>query len=157
MTTARLGSQFPLGMARTSRKPRTLVGSSMPERNRPQPKMKPQTRLASARMGSASKAVPRHRNHDDRRHHENAGSGDRSRRQPRNAADAVPGRAAVTEPGAEADEEPGDGDGDVARRHLHNRQRMTEQHGGERRGNQRATDGSGDRSEIGHDFASWLT
>src|SRR5580658_9141056 len=98
MTTARLGSQLPLGMARTSRKPRTLVGSNMPERNRPQPKMKPQTRLASARMGSASKAVPRHRDDNHRRDHENAGGDDRPRRLPRNAADAVSGCAAVAEP-----------------------------------------------------------
>ena len=51
---------------------------------------------------------------DNRRQHENSGGHDRARREPRDAADAVAGRAAVAEPGAKADQKAGDGDNDGA-------------------------------------------
>src|SRR5580700_1983486 len=127
MTTIRLGSQVPLGMPNTSRKPKTLVVCTMREITRPAPKMKPQRRLASAGMALASDNVMRHRDDDDRRDHEYDRRRDRARRQPRNTADAVAGGAAVAEPGAEADQEAGDRDRDHAARHLRHRHRVAEQ------------------------------
>ena len=50
ITTIRLGSQVPLGMPNTSRKPKTFVVCTMCEITRPEPKMKPQMRLANAGM-----------------------------------------------------------------------------------------------------------
>src|SRR5271169_1983406 len=98
-------------MAKISRKPKTFVGMTMPEINRPQPKMKPQARLASARMAqppmtcrvtatTAMAAIMKTPVATIER-------GD-SRAMP----DAVPGRAAVAQPGAEADQDAGDGYGD---------------------------------------------
>src|SRR5580704_1021963 len=110
ITTIRLGSQVPFQMPRTTRKPKTLVVCTMPEMTRPEPKMKPQRRLARAGMASGSDDVMRQRDDDDGRDHEHDRRRDRARRQPRDAADAVAGRAAVAEPGAEADQEPGDRD-----------------------------------------------
>src|SRR5580704_6478869 len=102
ITTIRLGSQVPLAMPNTSRKPKTFVVCTMREITRPAPKMKPQRRLASAGMGSASDDVMRHRDDDDRRDHEHERGHDRARRQPRDAANAVARGTAVAEPGAEA-------------------------------------------------------
>src|ERR1700689_4214144 len=116
ITTMRLGSQVPLGMPKTSRKPKTFVVCTMREITRPEPKMKPQSRLASAGMGLASDDVMGHRDDDDRRDHEHDHRHDRARRKSRDAADAVAGGAAVAEPGAEADQEAGDRDGDHAAR-----------------------------------------
>src|ERR1700719_4295371 len=105
ITTIRLGSQVPLAMPNTSRKPKTFVVCTMWEITRPEPKMKPQSRLASAGMALASDDVMRQRDDDHRRDHEYDCRRDRARRQPRNAADAVAGGAAVAEPGAEADQQ----------------------------------------------------
>src|SRR5580704_15028911 len=105
ITTIRLGSHVPLGMPNTSRKPKTFVVCTMREITRPEPKMKPQRRLASAGMALASDNVVRQRDHNDRRDHEDQRRHNRARRQPRDAADAVAGGAAVAEPGAEADQQ----------------------------------------------------
>src|SRR5580704_17701617 len=118
ITTIRLGSQVPLGMPNTSRKPSTFVVCTMWEITRPEPKIKPQRRLASAGMALASNNVMRHRDDNDRRDHEDQRRRDRARRQPRNAANAMSGSATVAEPGAEADQQAGDRDGDHAARHL---------------------------------------
>src|SRR5580700_9548468 len=107
MTTIRLGSQVPLAMPNTSRKPKTFVVCTMCEITRPEPKMKPQRRLASAGMASASDDVMRQGDDNDRRDHEHGRRRDRARRQPRDAANAVAGGAAAAEPGAETDQEAG--------------------------------------------------
>src|ERR1700680_3674177 len=114
ITTIRLGPQVPFQMPRMWRKPRTLVVCTMPEITRPKPKMKPQKRLARAGMTSGSDDVMRQRDANDGRDHETDRRRDRARRQPRDAADAVAGGAAVAEPGAKADQEAGDRDGDHA-------------------------------------------
>src|ERR1700722_16373793 len=132
MTTIRLGSQVPLGMPNTSRKPKTLVVCTMREITRPEPKMKPQRRLASAGMALTSDDVMGQRDDDDRGDHEDQRRHDRAWRQPRNAADAVAGGAAVAEPGAEANQEAGDRDRDHAARHLRHRHRAADQRGEER-------------------------
>src|SRR5580704_19295593 len=89
ITTIRLGSQVPLGMPNTSRKPKTFVVCTMREITRPEPKMKPQSRLASAGMALASDDVMGQGDDDDRRHHEDQRRRDGARRQPGDAADAV--------------------------------------------------------------------
>src|ERR1700683_1785519 len=127
ITTIRLGSQVPLAMPKTSRKPKTFVVCTMREITRPEPKMKPQSRLASAGMGLASNDVMRPRDHDDRRDHEHDRRRDRARRQPRDAANAVAGGAAVAEPGAEADQQAGHRASDHAAGHLRHRHRMAEE------------------------------
>src|ERR1700685_374666 len=89
ITTIRLGSQVPLGMPNTSRKPNTFVVCTMWEITRPAPKMKPQRRLASAGMALASDHVMGQSDNNDRCAHEDQRRYDRARRQPRDAADAV--------------------------------------------------------------------
>src|ERR1700733_10094432 len=141
ITTMRLGSQPPLGMASTSRKPKTFVVCTMPEMTRPAPKMKPQRRLARTGMTSASNAVAHQRDDDHGGDHEHQRRHDRARRQARDAAYAVAGGAAVAEPGAEADQEAGDDDRDHAGWHLRHRHRMAEQRRGERRRDQSDDEG----------------
>src|SRR6266511_435635 len=125
MTTARLGSQAP----KISRKPRTFSGFAMPEINSPQPKTKPHARLAISSM-STSEHVSRKSHDEDRSRHEHGGGRDRAGGKARDAADAVAGRAAAAEAGAEADEKPCRDGHAVARRHL-------------RRGQPVARDGAG--------------
>src|ERR1700678_4619870 len=88
ITTARLGSQPPLGIAKTSRNARTFSGRIMPEMNSPHPKTKPQIRLERARMSGSDK-VTRQRDHGHGGCHENRRSSDRAWRKSRDAADAV--------------------------------------------------------------------
>src|SRR5579883_3482841 len=96
-------------MPKTSRKPRTLLGCTMPETTRPRPKMKPHRRLAKAGIGSTRKEVVGEGDDDDGGQHEHDGGDERARRQPRDAANAVARRAAAAEPRAEADQKSGDG------------------------------------------------
>src|SRR5580704_3643552 len=104
ITIARLGSHVPLGIPKKSRKASTFAGETICEITRPRPKMKPQRRLASTGMVSASNNVAHQRNDNDRCDHEHHGGDDRARRQPGDTADAVAGGAAVAQSGPEADQ-----------------------------------------------------
>src|SRR3984957_17429049 len=77
-------------------------------------------------MDLASNRMSRDRNHDNGRKHENAGGHDRAWRKPRDAANPVTGRAAVAQPGAEADQKAGGGNHDETRGQLRNGDRVTQ-------------------------------
>ena len=94
------------GPEQMSRKSSTLAGCTMPEISSPEPNMKPQPKRAIASHGSApacrvsaTTATARLMKIDGRH--------DRARRQPRDAADAMAGRAAAAQPRAEADQQSG--------------------------------------------------
>ena len=124
-------------MASTSRKPKTLSGRIMPEMKRPEPKMKPQTRLASARMidqtpmpwrvtaTTAMAAAMKIKVATIER-------GD-SRAMPQTPCPDVQPLLNLR---AEADQQTGDGDDDEARRHVWDRDREAERGRGERRRDQ---------------------
>src|SRR5581483_9175052 len=108
-------------MPKTSRKASTFAGETICEMTRPRPKMKPQSRLASTGMTSASDDVAHQRDDNDRRDHEHQGGGDRTRRQPGDAADAVAGGATVAKPRSETDQQSGDGNHRIVRWHWRHR------------------------------------
>src|SRR5690606_34509232 len=109
MTKARLGSQPPLAMAAMSRKPSTLAGSNMPEMARPRPSSSPATRaIRDVRIPLPSDQVPQHERARHAGGHEDDGGGERARRQPGEAADAVAAGAAGAKTRAETDQQAAD-------------------------------------------------
>src|SRR5687768_5347402 len=105
MTKARLGSQLPA----RSKKFSTLAGLIMPETVMPRPKRMP-IRKAETRLfiALASDHVADDEDGDEGRQHEGHDRSQRARREPRQAAYAVPARAAVAEMHTDADEQPAD-------------------------------------------------
>src|SRR5271157_5577903 len=94
-----------------SRKPRTRAGSSMPEKERPKPKITPvasatEIRAKTSIMASSPHAV-HHGNRDHRNGEKDRDRNERSSGKARQAADAVTARAAGAKPRAEADEQTG--------------------------------------------------
>ena len=79
ITTARLGSHAP----KISRKPRTLVGCTMPEIKQARAEDQAAQQGGDDPHGSASQHVMGDRDGDDRRHHEDDGGRDGARGQPR--------------------------------------------------------------------------
>src|SRR5262249_1012625 len=102
--------------------------------SREQSEYKAAQKTCENRHNYALKDVMRERDHDYRCHHEAPGSHDRARRQPRNTANAVTGRATAAEPRAESDQKPTSDDSHVAPRHLRRRHRIADERRSNRRG-----------------------
>ena len=104
MTKASDGSHAPA----RSRKPSTLAGSVMPERQRPSPNRSPTRRGVRGSSASPSEQVAQDEDGRKARGHEGERRRERARRQARETADAVAAGAAVGEARAETDEQTAD-------------------------------------------------
>src|SRR5262245_19802616 len=105
ITNASDGSHAPA----RSRNPVILDGSVMPDTMRPTPKRRPVRNEVSAGTASSRNQVANDENGDEPRGHESSGRGERARRQPGDAAHAVPARAARPVAGADPHQQPRQG------------------------------------------------
>src|SRR3954453_6870743 len=106
ITKARLASHVPADMPPRSRKFSTFAGFDIPETMSPRPKIRPIANWMRIAIGSAP--VPYHEDRDNACRHEGDGRDQRAHRQPRQAADAMTGRAAIAPHRTEAGEQSGD-------------------------------------------------